>query len=146
MMSAQTWSKTMLLHMLLDSFFTNASRFTIVMFVQKPWKAKFWMTIRSCCVIAKLMSRKVRKHHHLEVSMHHLMLSWSTLEDIFYKNFSIYTKSSSVGHDILKLLNEVKLPFKSCDEFPLIYLRKLFLRMRIYYSLKFANRELSCKK
>jgi hypothetical protein len=68
------------------------------------------------------------------------------LEAIFFKNFSIYTKSSSVGGDILKLLKREPVPFQYCEEFPLEYLQKLFLRMRIYYSLKFANRDLRTTK
>ena len=68
------------------------------------------------------------------------------LEDVFFENFSIYTKSLTVGKDILMLLNKIPLPFKCCDEFPLEFIRKLFLRLRIYYSLKFANRELSSTK
>ena len=68
------------------------------------------------------------------------------LEDVFFKNFSIYTKSLTVGKDILMLLNRVPLPFKCCDEFPLEFLQKLFLRLRIYYSLKFANREFANTK
>ena len=65
------------------------------------------------------------------------------MEDVFFKNFSVYTKSLTVGKDILTLLNTVPLSFKCCDEFPLEFLQKLFLRLRIYYSLKFANREFS---
>ena len=68
------------------------------------------------------------------------------LEAIFVKNFSIFTKSSSVGGDILKLLKTEPAPFQYCDKFPLDYLQKLFLRMRIYYSLKFANRDLRTTK
>ena len=68
------------------------------------------------------------------------------LEAIFFKNFSIFTKSSSVGGDILKLLKREPVPFQYCDKFPLDYLQKLFLRMRIYYSLKFANRDLRATK
>ena len=68
------------------------------------------------------------------------------LEDVFFKNFLIYTKSLTVGKDIHLLLNQIPLPFKCCDEFPLEFMRKLFLRLRIYYCLKFANRELSSTK
>jgi hypothetical protein len=68
------------------------------------------------------------------------------LEDVFFKNFSICTKSLTVGKDILMLLKKIPIPFKCCDEFPLEFVQKLFLRVRIYYSLKFANRELSSTK
>jgi hypothetical protein len=68
------------------------------------------------------------------------------LEDVFFKNFSICTKSLTVGKDILMLLKKIPIPFKCCDEFPLEFVQKLFLRVRIYYSLKFANRDLSSTK
>jgi hypothetical protein len=68
------------------------------------------------------------------------------LEDVFFKNFSICTKSLTVGKDILMLLKKIPIPFKCCDEFPLEFVQKLFLRVRICYSLKFANRELSSTK
>ena len=44
------------------------------------------------------------------------------LEDVFFENFSIYTKSLTVGKDILMLLNKIPLPFKCCDEFPLEFI------------------------
>ena len=48
----------------------------------------------------------------------------------------------------LTKLNDVSAaPVQTCDEFPLVSLRKLFLRIRIYYCLKFASRDFSfCKR
>lgn len=69
------------------------------------------------------------------------------LEDMFVKDFSMYTKSDGIGKSILTKLQCVPVSFQHCPEFPFQYLLKLFLRMRIYYSLKFANRDFSsCKK
>jgi hypothetical protein len=34
------------------------------------------------------------------------------LEDTFFKNVSVYTKSLSVGGDILKLLKKIQVPFQ----------------------------------
>ena len=65
------------------------------------------------------------------------------LEDTFFKHFSVYNKTLSVGANILKLLKKIPVPFQCCDKFPVDYLQKPFLRLRIYYSLKFANRDLS---
>ena len=59
------------------------------------------------------------------------------LEAIFFKNVSIFTKSLSVKEPM---------PFQYCEKFPLEYLQKLFLRMRIYHSLKFANRDFQTTK
>ena len=65
-------------------------------------------------------------------------------EDLFVKDFSMYTKSVKVGKSILMKLQDVPISFQHCPEFPFQYLLKLFLRMRIYYSIKFSNRNLSC--
>lgn len=68
------------------------------------------------------------------------------LEDIFVRDFSAYTKSDGIRRKILLQLQRVPVPFQQCPDFPLEYLLKLFLRMRIYYSIKFANRDLNSTK
>lgn len=68
------------------------------------------------------------------------------LEDTFVANFSIYTKTFCVGKNILNKLRNVPVPFQTCPDFPIDFLQKLFLRMRIYYCLKFENRDFSCCK
>ena len=68
------------------------------------------------------------------------------LEDVFTEKFSILTKTSGSGASILKIIKSVPVPFKCCSEFPLEYLQKLFIRMQIFYTLKFANRDFSCSK
>ena len=74
------------------------------------------------------------------------------LEDMFVQQFSLYTTSTLVGAHLLKSLQGVPFAFKCCQAFPMDYLLKLFLRMRIYYAIKFENRRLSspskrkCKK
>ena len=69
------------------------------------------------------------------------------MEDVFIASFSVFCKSSSVAKHILAKLNDVSTKsVLACDDFPLDYLRKVFLRMRIYYCLKFPNRDFaSCK-
>ena len=68
------------------------------------------------------------------------------LEDTFITSFSIYTKCDGVGKNILVKLQQIAIPFCCCDDFPKEFLQKLFLRLRIYYSLKFANRKFSSAK
>lgn len=80
--------------------------------------------------------------HHQSVYLQYVL----QLEDIFFLKISIFTKSSCVGKDIMKKLKNIPVTFQCCEEFSLDYLQKLFLRMRIYYSLKFANRDLSATK
>jgi hypothetical protein len=61
------------------------------------------------------------------------------MEDAFVANFSVFSKSSCNGKHLLAKLENFAVSFQMCENFPLDYLRKLFLRMRIYYCLKFAN-------
>ena len=68
------------------------------------------------------------------------------LEDAFVKCFSVTTENSNVGANVLKIIQRITVPFSACPQFPLEYLQKLFVRMRIYYSIKFANREFSSTK
>ena len=63
------------------------------------------------------------------------------LEDSFVKHFSVYTKSTKVGDDLLKIFKSMPVNFQQCPAFPMEYMLKLFLRMRIYYTIKFANRD-----
>ena len=67
-------------------------------------------------------------------------------EDIFFTNFSTYTKNLSVGGDILKLLKKMSVPFKCCNDFPLDFLQNLSLWFCIPHSLKFANHDFSSSK
>ena len=62
------------------------------------------------------------------------------LEDCFVKLFSVYTKSTKVGDDLLKIFKSMPVNFQHCPPFPMEYMLKLFLRMCIYYTKKFANR------
>lgn len=71
----------------------------------------------------------------------HFLQYVEVLEDTFIANFSIYTKSDGIGKSILSKLEQVSAPFHCCEKFPKVFMQKLFLRMRIYYALKFANRE-----
>ena len=62
----------------------------------------------NCCFYKAFDKQNV----HLEVFLDYVM----KLEDLFFKNFSIYTELI-VKQDILMLLNNIL--FKCCDEFPL---------------------------
>jgi hypothetical protein len=60
------------------------------------------------------------------------------------QQFSVYTTSTFiVGAHFLKSLQSVPVAFKFCQEFPKDYMLKLFLRMRIYYTIIFENRKLA---
>lgn len=67
-------------------------------------------------------------------------------ENVFVANFSAFSKSSCVGKNLLAKSENVAVSFQMRENFPLNYLRKLFLRMRIYYCLKCANRDFSSTK
>ena len=63
------------------------------------------------------------------------------LEETFVKHFSNLQKVTCIGHDLIQLLESIQLdqPFNSFNK---KYLLMLVTRLRIYYCLKFANREL----
>ena len=62
------------------------------------------------------------------------------LEDLFISSFSVYTKSSCVGKTILAKLKSAPHLYHSRP------VQESFLRMTIYYSLKFANRDFTSTK
>ena len=63
------------------------------------------------------------------------------LEETFVKHFSNLQKVTYVGHDLLQLLESIQL-YQPCNSFNKKYLLMLVTRLRVYYCLKFANREL----
>lgn len=63
------------------------------------------------------------------------------LEDTFIKHLRNLQKVTCVGRDLLQLLESIHLD-QPCDSFNTKYLLMLFIRLRVYYCLKFANREL----
>ena len=65
----------------------------------------------------------------------------SNCENIFVEAFgSPITTSTGIGKSVVKTLKKFK--HGSCAGFPVSFLCKLFVRMRIYYSVKFANQEI----
>jgi hypothetical protein len=66
------------------------------------------------------------------------------VEDQFIKAFPNKMSQTGIGKSLVDALP--KLQVSECKEFPSDYLCKLFVRMRIFYVLKFGNRELSLKK
>ena len=63
------------------------------------------------------------------------------LEETFVKHFRNLQKVTCVGHDLLQLLESIQLN-QPCNSFNKKHLLMLFTGLRIYYCLKFANREL----
>ena len=69
------------------------------------------------------------------------------LESIFTEVFTKFLKTPGVGVKIFENLCQVNHEFLSlCKNFPTTYLLKLFVRVRIYYCIKFYNAELKCTK
>lgn len=66
------------------------------------------------------------------------------LETKFLKIFQTSATDPGIGIKILNVLKEVNHNFLySCEHFPIEYLLKLFIRVRIYYSLKFFNKQMA---
>lgn len=66
------------------------------------------------------------------------------LHTTFFENINIIIQTN-VMQKFLQILLTVQF-VHSCSNFPKIYLLKLFIRMRLYYILKFLNRDLKTKK
>ena len=74
------------------------------------------------------------------------MLAYVTiLEDKFVTYFSSLKKSVGIGNDVLHQLKQIGF-IAPCNKFYHDYLLRLFIRMRIYYSLKYINRDLASSK
>lgn len=58
----------------------------------------------------------------------------------FFENFSII-KKSNVVQNFTKIISEIEFSH-SCPNFPKNYLIKLYVRVRLFYTLKFINRDL----
>jgi hypothetical protein len=66
----------------------------------------------------------------------------SKLENVFIQEFTeSITKATGIGEGIAKVL--LKFRHVPCEEFPVSFLCRLFVRMRIYYVLKFSNKEMA---
>jgi hypothetical protein len=66
------------------------------------------------------------------------------IEEKLVQEFPSLMTKSGVGKHLVNTLPKFDVP--ECGEFPNEYLLKLFVRMRIYYILKFGNRELAQAK
>ncbi|KAG8233299.1 hypothetical protein J437_LFUL013466 [Ladona fulva] len=66
----------------------------------------------------------------------------SALEDIFVENLDKMVLRPSVGLSLVNLMAKSINFCPPCQNFDVIYLLKLFVRMRIYYTLKYTNRDL----
>lgn len=67
-----------------------------------------------------------------------------TLEKKFREYFDLDINIVNVGNDILKRVQDCKFNMP-CDCFPIDYLKRLFIRFRIYHSIKRYNKLLKCK-
>lgn len=64
-----------------------------------------------------------------------------SLEDIFVTNFNTYCFQNNVGYKLNELFSQTEF-IHPCPSFPQSYFLSLYTRVRIYYTLKFANREI----
>lgn len=66
------------------------------------------------------------------------------LENIFTDNILQFITENNVGNKLINLMENVSLNHP-CKDFPCSYVIKLFVRMRIFYFLKFMNRDLKSR-
>lgn len=68
-----------------------------------------------------------------------------SMDTIFVKYFNKICSKSNVSKSMEKLLLRIKFT-PQCNSFPAEYLRKLFIRCRIYFSLRFYNMKITEQK
>lgn len=78
----------------------------------------------------------------LHVASNNFCLYIHKLEEVFVKNFENNCYKKNIGGYLFQLAQTVTFELP-CPNFPVVYLIKLFLRMRIYYTLSEHNK--SCK-
>lgn len=67
------------------------------------------------------------------------------LEKQFVSHFDDICITTGISHSFLKIFKTIPLNHP-CSDFPLLYILKLFIRLRIFYTIKYANRDLKNKK
>lgn len=69
-----------------------------------------------------------------------------SLEKIFSTMFDDICTKTGISHIYLEKMKNVSF-CHPCPDFPLLYVIKLFIRLKIFYSVKFANKDItSCKR
>lgn len=67
------------------------------------------------------------------------------LEKIFTPNFDQVCTKSGISHFYFEKMKHIVFPHPCCD-FPTTYVIKLFIRLKIFYTIKFANQDIACSK
>ena len=62
------------------------------------------------------------------------------------REFPNMMTKTGIGKSLVDAQPKLAVQVSECKEFPSEYLCRLYIRVRIYYALKFGNRELSLKK
>ncbi|XP_072384627.1 uncharacterized protein [Diabrotica undecimpunctata] len=63
------------------------------------------------------------------------------LENVFCEYFPEMAINQDIGKNLKNMLSNIEPP-KPCQEFPVDYLIALFVRVRIYYTIKFLNQDI----
>lgn len=69
----------------------------------------------------------------------------TALETKFVDKFNDFAYESGIGAKLKNLFNAIPFPHP-CKNFPMSYFISLYTRLRIYYALKFANRDIKNRK
>nr|CAH7731266.1 unnamed protein product [Callosobruchus chinensis] len=69
----------------------------------------------------------------------------SELEDIFVKNFNKFAYEHGIGAKLISIFKDIHYSHP-CRNFPFNYFISLYTRARIYFTLKFANRDIKGQK
>lgn len=67
------------------------------------------------------------------------------LEKIFNSNFENISTGPSISQKLYSLINKEHLEHP-CSQFPKDYALKLFIKLKIFYTIKYTNRDLKIKQ
>lgn len=70
----------------------------------------------------------------------------SRMEDIFIQEFNNCIQRKNIATYLISKMPTLPTAELKCQNFPVTYLGKLFIKMRLHYALKFGNQELKTKK
>ena len=67
------------------------------------------------------------------------------MEDIFINEFNKSIHRKNIGSYLCAQMPALPKTYLKCQNFPVTYMIKLFVKMRLHYALKFGNQELTAK-
>lgn len=69
------------------------------------------------------------------------IITFINWKPFFFENIEKYIVDQNVGHKLFEIMKQIPQLLHPCPHFPHEYLQKFFIRFRIFYVLKYSNRD-----